>query len=150
MPKYLTAQGLEKLKKELRDLQTTGRREVAEQLKHAAGFGDLSENAAFDEAKRAQGFLEGRIIELSHIIFDAKAVDGPSNGKAQIGSTVVVEVEGKKESYQIVEPEEADIMEGKISHESPLGGLLIGKSKGDKFIFEINENKIAYEIIDVR
>jgi transcription elongation factor GreA len=72
MAKYLTKEGLEKLKNELHQLETVGRKEMAERLKHAISFGDLSENAAYDEAREAQGFLEGKILELKGIISSAK------------------------------------------------------------------------------
>ena len=85
MPKYLTKEGLEKFKNELEQSKTVKRKEVAERIRHAASFGDLSENAAYHEAKEAQGFLEDRINELRKIISGAMVVENYKNGRVQVG-----------------------------------------------------------------
>lgn len=150
MENYFTKDGLEKLKKELEYLEGDKRREVAEKLKHAISFGDLRENAAYDEARNEQGFLEGRISELKKIIAGAKIIEKKATGKAQIGSTVVLSVGKQKEEFQIVGPEEADIMAGKISHQSPLGKALLGKAVGEKAIIKNGGNGTEYEIIEIK
>jgi len=150
MVKYLTPEGLAKLKRELYDLKTIKRKEIAARLKHAASFGDLSENAAYHEAKEAQGFLEGRIKELSKIISQSKIIQNKDSDRVQLGSTVLLFSSNKKQEFQIVNPEEADIFHGKISNQSPLGKTLLGKSKGDKIRIENSQGKTEYEIIEIK
>lgn len=150
MEKYFTEEGLKNLKKELDYLETDKRREVAEKLKHAISFGDLRENAAYDEARDEQGFLEGRISDLKKNIASAKLIKKEETGKVQIGSTVALLSAGQKEKFQIVGPEEANISLGKISHQSPLGKLLLEKSVGDKVVIKNTEIGIEYEIIDIK
>jgi len=150
MPKYLTAEGLEKLKTELEYLKTVKRKEIAERLKHAISFGDLKENAAYHEAKDAQGFLEGKISELRAIVADAVVLKNNNDGVARLGSVVLV-VSGKdKEKFQLVAPEEADIMAGKISHKSPLGEALLGKVRGDKARVKIPKGETEYEVLEIQ
>lgn len=150
MEKYFTKEGLEKLKKELEYLENDKRKEVAEKLKYAISFGDLKENAAYDEAKDEQGFLEGRISELKKIIGGAKIIEKKETGKVQIGSTVVLSVGKQKEEFQIVGPEEADIMAGKISNLSPLGRVLLDKAVGEKAVIKNGENSVEYEIVGIK
>ncbi len=116
MPKdvILTPQGLEKLKAELEDLTTTKRREVAERIKDAREYGDISENSEYDDAKNEQAMLEGKIL-------------------VQVGSAVTIKPEkGKSETYTIVGSAESDPKQRKLSNESPVGRALIGKGKGEK------------------
>jgi len=147
--KYLTLQGLEKIKEELEYLEKTKRKEIAERLRHTASFGDLKENAAYDEAKDAQGFLEGRIRELKGILANVKIIEKKADGKAQIGSLVFLKSESGREKFQIVGPEEADILAGKISHLSPLGQALLGKTKGKKITLETPAGRVQYEILAI-
>jgi transcription elongation factor GreA len=149
MANYLTKEGLEKLKKELKELETTKRKEVSEKIRHTASQGDLSENAGYDAAKEEQGFLEGRIRELRQIIAEAKIVEKKGNNDIQIGSSVVLESGGKKEEFQLVGPEEADIFQKKISFKSPLGDALLGKKKGDKIKIDIPDGKKEYKVMDI-
>jgi len=149
MAKYLTSEGLEKLKKELNYLKTVKRREIAGRLRHTASFGDLSENFAYQQAKEDQAFLEGRILELKEIICQAKIIEKKENGKVQIGSMVLINSNGDKEKFQIVEPEEANPQEGKISYQSPLGEALLGKSVGAKIKMKTPEGKIQYKILKI-
>jgi len=90
MTKYLTKEGLEKLKKELDYLKNIKRKEVSAAIKYAADFGDLKENAAYDEAKDAQGFVEGKILELERAVAQAHVIEAINNGKIQIGSIVSI------------------------------------------------------------
>jgi len=149
MAKYLTSEGLEKLKKELNYLKTVKRREIAGRLRHTASFGDLSENFAYQQAKEDQAFLEGRILELKEIICQAKIIEKKENGKVQIGSMVLINSNGDKEKFQIVEPEEANPQEGKISYQSPLGEALLSKSVGAKIKMKTPEGKIQYKILKI-
>ncbi|MFH1036787.1 MAG: transcription elongation factor GreA, partial [Patescibacteria group bacterium] len=150
MTKYLTPEGLEKLKKELEHLEKIGRKEMAEKLKQAISFGDLSENAAYDEAKEAQGFLEGRISELKGIISSAQIIEKNNTTEVQIGSTVLICTEGKNQEFQVVGSEEADVLNGRISNQSPLGKTLLGKRKGEKIKIRTPECVAEYEIIEIK
>ena len=149
MEKYLTKEGLEKLKKELHHLKTVKRKEISELIRHTASYGDLKENAAYDEAKDAQGFLEGRIRELEGVIANAKVIEGKNNGKVQIGSSVILESSEGRENFQIVGPEEADPLNGRISHLSPLGKVLISRSEGEKVKFQAPGGEVVYKIIKI-
>ncbi len=152
MEKCLTADGLEKLKKELELLKTVKRQEIAEALRYAISFGDLSENAAYTEAKEAQAFLEGRILELEDTIRNVKITDynrGKINGQAVIGSVVLVESEKAKREFFIVCPNEAEPMEGKISSESPLGRALLGKRNGNVVEVFTPIGKVSYKILKI-
>lgn len=147
--KYLTSKGLEKLKKELNHLKTVKRREIAERLRHAASFGDLSENAAYQEAKEAQGFLERKILELEKTIRSAKIIEKKGTEQIQIGSIVSVVSSVGKEKFQIVGPEEANPQEGKISYQSPLGKALLGRSVGSTIKVETPAGKMQYKILKI-
>lgn len=157
MVEYLTKQGLEKLKKELEYLKKVKRREIAKQLKYAASFGDLSENAAYHQAKDEKAFAEGRILELEKILVNARVIDdtAKTSGKAQIGSKVTIQTMDArskkiKENLQIVGPQETDPLKNKISYKSPLGKALCGKAAGDTVEFETPANdKLVYKILEV-
>jgi len=149
MTKYLTAEGLAKLKKELEYLKNVKRKEVSEQISFSASFGDLKENAAYDTAKEEQGFIEGRIAELEEVLNQAKILKKNGAGTVQLGSIVLVSSHNKKEKFQIVEPEEADIDRGKISYKSPLGEVLLGKRRGAKIEIEAPGGRIGYQIVEV-
>jgi transcription elongation factor GreA len=149
MVKYFTKDGLEKLKKELDRLERDGRKQVAEKMKHAISFGDISENAAYDDAREEHGMLEGRIAELKATIATAKLVEKKVGGDIQVGSRVSLICDGKPETYEIVSPEETDVLNGRISYQSPLGKLLVGKFKGGKVELKIPEGKIEYKIVKV-
>jgi transcription elongation factor GreA len=150
MAKYLTKDGLDNLKKELERLEKVERKEVAERLKHAISFGDISENAAYDEAKEALGFLEGKILELKETICSAKIIEKNGAKVVQIGSLVSLVSKGEKEEFQIVGPEEADVFKGKISYESPLGKILMGKEKGAKVVLKTPGGQVNYEITGIK
>jgi transcription elongation factor GreA len=149
MTKYLTTEGLAKLKKELEHLKNVKRKEISEQISLSASFGDLKENAAYDTAKEEQGFIEGRIAELEEVIHQAKIIKKNGAGTIQLGSVVLVSSHNKKEKFQIVEPEEADINTGKISYKSPLGEVLLGKRRGTKIEIETPGGRIGYQIVEI-
>jgi len=133
----LTKEGLKKIKEEYELLKNVRRKEVAERLKEAISYGDLSENAEYEEAKNEQAFVEGRIIELEKQIKKAKIISegGAKKSKlVEIGSLVTVCEKGSRdepETYTIVGSTEADPIEHKISNESPIGSALLGHAKGD-------------------
>ena len=141
----LTREGLENLKEELVNLKTVRRKEVAERLKQAIDFGDLSENSEYDDAKNEQAFIEGRIQTLEATIHKAKVIEDEniSSGVINIGSYVTVrDVEfDDVEEYRIVGTSEADPMQNKISNESPLGAALLGKRQGQTIKVEAPDRK---------
>jgi transcription elongation factor GreA len=150
MVKYFTAQGLEKLKKELDYLERVKRKEVAERLRHTAAQGDLKENAGYHAAKEQQGFVEGRIKELKEIISQAKIIEKKKGDQVQIGSFVCLESDEGEETFQLVGPEEADISQGKISFKSPLGEAIFRKKKGEVIEIDVPDGKKKYEIIEIK
>ena len=129
----VTSAGLVALQNELEELKTVRRKEVAEKIKEARGFGDLSENSEYDEAKNEQGIIEGRIAELESIMKIVKVVDDNAmpGDVIGIGSHVcVVDEDGDEDEYVLVSSSEADPMAGKISDESPIGAALLGQRVG--------------------
>lgn len=143
----ITEQGLNKLKKELEELKTTKRKELAERLRAAIAMGDLSENFDYKDAKDQQVFLEGRIKELGEMINSANVVSKKKNSNVvQLGSNVVLK-DGKEEfSYEIVGATEADPLKGKLSIDSPIGQTLIGKKVGDIAVVETPSGKMEYTV----
>ena len=153
-PIYLTAEGLRKVKEELEYLTGTRRREVAQMIAEAKAEGDISENAGYDEAKTAQGFLEGRIRELETLLKNAKVIadDAAAPDVVSLGRTVVVREAGTdyEEEYTIVGPPEADPGNGRISNESPLGKSLLGRRIGDQTVVASPDGDITFEIVRVK
>jgi transcription elongation factor GreA len=131
---YLTASGIEALKQELNHLKTTVRHDLAKRLRAAIQMGDLSENAEYISTKEEQGFVEGRIQELEHILKYAKVIENVNSNldEIQIGAEIVVREEGfEEESFFIVGSKEANPSSGKISYESPIGKSLLGHKVGE-------------------
>ena len=131
-PVPLTREGLEKLQAELDELRTVRRNEVAERIKYAMEFGDITENAEYEDAKNEQGMLEGRILTLEKTIRNAVIIEEHHDGVIGVGSAVTVKDEGGSETYTIVGPAEVDVTTGRISLESPVGKALMGHRKGEK------------------
>jgi len=149
---FLTQEKFEELKKELDNLKTVRRKEVAESLEYARSLGDISENAEYQEARDMQSAIEERIQYLEKVIKDAKIVAHTQKGDVVgLGSAVTIQKGGEKETrtYTIVGSEEANIHEHKLSYLSPLGEALMGKAKGDEFTFETPGGKQAYSILKV-
>lgn len=150
MVKYLTSEGLEKLKKELDYLENAERKKIAQRLTEAIAQGDLSENAGYQVTKDNQFFLEKRIKELRQTISNAKVLEKPKGSVISLGSFASLSSKNGTLSIQIVSPEEADVFQGKVSFESPLGGAILGKKKGDKVQVETLEGKDDYRIVEVK
>jgi len=151
MQERFTKQGLEKLKKELEYLKKVKTKEIAKQINYAASFGDLSENAAYTQAKEDRAFCVGRILELEKALTNAKVIDKSDTGKIQIGSLVTVEANNEKDTLQVVGEKEADILENKISYKSPLGTALHNKKVGDTAKIETpSGEKLIYKILKVQ
>ncbi len=149
MIRHLTPEGLEKIKKELEYLEKIKRKEVSERIRQAASQGDLKENAGYDAAKEEQGFVEGRIKELKEIIAQAKLIEKKESNKVQIGSIVSLNSSEGEEKFQVVGPEEADILNGKISFKSPLGEAILNKKRGDTIKINTPGGKKEYKIIEI-
>jgi transcription elongation factor GreA len=147
----ISQEKFEELTKELDELRTTRRREVAEQLEYARSLGDLSENAEYQEAREMQAAVEERIGKLESILKNAKIVKGAKSDTVGMGSTVTVQKLGAddKHTYIIVGAEEADMLSGKISYHSPLGNALMGKKKADEFSFQTPRGTQKYKILKV-
>lgn len=151
----VTKEGLKKLKEELENLKMVRRREVAQRLKEAISYGDLSENSEYEEAKNEQAFVEGRIIELERKIKNAKIIsehDAKKVGKeVNIGSHVTIRDTSENDAvaYTIVGATEANPFEFKISNESPIGKAVLGQSKGDIVKVTTPSGVISYEIVKV-
>ena len=150
----LSQESLDNYKQELEYLKTTRADEVAEQLKEARSFGDLSENAEYDEAKNEQGKLYSRIAELEEIIKHAVVVSGDTYAADEVspGCRFVVEdLEfGDKEEYHFVGSQEANPMEGKISYESPFGKAVLGHKVGDVVQVEAPIGTVSYKIVELK
>jgi transcription elongation factor GreA len=132
-PVLLTKEGLDKLAAELEELRTVRRAEVAERIKYAKDFGDISENAEYEAAKNEQGMLEGRILTLEMMVRNAVIIEQAEvGGVVQVGSTVEVKDEYGTQAFTIVGPAEVDVTSGRISMESPVGKALLGCRIGEK------------------
>lgn len=149
----LTSEGLEKLEKELEYLKTVKRQEVAAEIKVALGYGDLSENSEYDEAKNKQAQMEIRIVEIEAMLKNAKVIDETeiSTDTVSVGCTVTVfDIEFDEEiKYSIVGSTEADPSNGKISDESPVGSALLGKKVGDIVEVPAPAGSIELKVVEI-
>lgn len=150
----MTYEGLKKLEEELEYLKTAKRKEIAERIKVAIGFGDLSENSEYDEAKNEQAQVEMRIIDLENTLRNVKVIDEDEidNKIVQVGNKVkVYDMEFDEEvEYTIVGPTEVDISENKISNESPIGAALLGKKKNEiaEAVLD-NGNTLSFKVLKI-
>ena len=149
----VTPEGLEKLQKELSYLTDVRRREVADRIRQAREFGDISENSEYDEAKNEQGLLERRIGELQRRIRNVKVVD-PSETEqdaVDLGTTVTLRTVGKgqERTFQIVGANESDPTNGKLSHVSPVGRAVLKRRVGEKVTVSTPRGATEYEIVNV-
>jgi transcription elongation factor GreA len=147
---YLTREGLKNLQGEYDQLMNVRRKEVAEKLKKARELGDISENAAYDAARDEQAFVEGRIEELGELLKNVKMVAEEKVGMVQVGSRVKVHIDGDEQEFQIVGAPEANPVDGKISHESPLGQALLGKKVGEQVEIEAPAGKLTYHVLGIK
>ncbi|MFH1621052.1 MAG: transcription elongation factor GreA [Patescibacteria group bacterium] len=147
---YISSEGLEKLKAELKYLKSVRRRELADKIDSAKALGDLSENAEYHEAKNDMAFLEGRVMELEDMLKNVSIIpEGTTGGVVHIGSTVEIEHDGKRKSYKIVGSNEADPVAGLISNESPMGNAFIGHGVDETVTVETPAGATAYKIISI-
>jgi len=141
---------VEKLKKEVQELKTAKRQEIALRLQDAKALGDLSENAEYLEAKEAQAFNESKIIELEEVIRNTVLIEkNHKKNIVQIGSTIEVKSKNGQERFVIVGSEEADPLEGKISNESPLGKSFLDHKAGDQIEVQTPGGAVKYEIVKI-
>ena len=150
----MSAARAQELKEELNYLKTTRSDEVAEQIKVARGFGDLSENSEYDEAKNEQGKLYSRIAELDEILSNYTIIEEQETARdiVHVGNNVVVKDLEFDETltYQIVGSQEADPMNGRISEDSPFGKALLGKKAGEEVVVEAPAGNIHYQILEIQ
>ena len=150
----LTQEGFDKLEEELNYLKTEKRTEIAERIKVARGFGDLSENSEYDEAKNAQSENEQQIAELEEKIRHAKVIDSSEidTKTVQIGNTVKLYDEEFEEEieYTIVGSTEVNLVENKISNESPIGKALLGRKKGEVVDVDAPDGIIKFKILAIK
>lgn len=151
--KQMSREGFEKLQQELTYLITEKRQEVAQKLKEARSYGDLSENAEYDEAKNEQAILEGRIAELQAMVDNAEVVENDSISLDEIGMGSVITLRrvdtGELETLKIVGTNEANFREKKISDESPIGSSALKKRLGDVFTVECPIGEVRYEVVEI-
>ena len=148
----LTKAGLDKLKGELEHLKTQGRTDIAEKIRVARGYGDLSENSEYDEAKNEQAKIEARIVELEKMLENAVIIEEDvATDCIAVGVTVtVLDVDFEEEmTYKVVGPAEADPMNGLISDDSPVGRALVGAKIGDEVVAEAPVGEIKFKILSI-
>lgn len=145
----LTKNGLAQLKAEHDELVKIKRPEAVRRLADARDLGDLSENSEYAAAKQDLAFIDGRIVELEEIIHSAKIITNHGKVHVDVGCKVTLHINGKKEIFTVVGEWEADPMQKKISHESPLGKALLGKKVGEKVEVEAPAGKLHYKILEI-
>jgi len=150
---YYTEAGLNKLKDELNDLRTKGRKDIAKQIAEARDKGDLSENAEYDAAKDAQGLLELRISKLEIAVGNGRVMDESQIDLSKVSVLSTVKIKniknGMEMSYTLVSEEESDLKTGKISVKSPFGEGLLGKKIGEKAMVKAPAGNVEFEILEI-
>lgn len=150
----LTREGLTKLETELDDLKTVHRKEVNDRIRQAKEFGDLSENAEYEDAKQEQAFIEGRIIKLEQMIRNARIIDESEYAPDEVHLGAIIKVKdvksGDAREFSLVGSAEADPVAGRISNESPLGRSLIGHKKGETVDVPTPRGIVKYKIESIR
>lgn len=150
----ISADGLAKLEEELSYYKLVKRKEIAEQIKTAIAFGDLSENAEYDEAKNEQARIEGHISQLENMLRTAVVVDHTDVSIDAVGVGTLVRVQdmktGREVEYKIVGATEADPLEGRISNESPVGAALLGAKTGGEVSFAVPDGMRTLKVLEIR
>ena len=150
----MTYEGVKKLEEELEYLKTVKRKEITEKIKVALGYGDLSENSEYDEAKNDQAFTEGRILQLENMLKNAVVVDESELPNVVVSVGTIVKVKDydfdEEVEYSIVGSAEADPMNFKISNESPVGSALVGKKVGDIVEVAVPDGVNKFEVLGIR
>lgn len=150
---YYTKEGLDRLNKELNELKSKGRSDIAKQIAEARDKGDLSENAEYDAAKDAQGHLEAKIAQLEDLLSNARLLDETKIDTSSASILSKVTIKNKKNgasfTYMLVSEEEADLKAGKLSTQSPIGKGLLGKKKGEVAKVKTPAGEIEFEIVNI-
>ena len=148
---YISSEGLEQLKGELEEFKKK-RHDIAKRLEEAKALGDLSENAEYQDARDAQATAEDRISTLETLLKSAVVISGKKGDVIDVGSIVSVKKNGEttERTFTLVGSEEANISQGKISNKSPMGEAMVGKRKGDDFVFRAPAGEARYTIVDVK
>lgn len=147
----ITKEGFDNLKEELKNIQEVKRPLTIDKLQKARSMGDLKENNAYHAAREELGELDGRILEIKHVIKHAEIVEtNGSDNQISLGKTIVVDAEGTTRTFQVVGEFEADPMNGKVSHTSPIGKTLIGKKTGEAIEIILPGGKVTYTILSVK
>jgi transcription elongation factor GreA len=153
-PTYLTREGRAKLESELEELTTVERKQVAERIAAAKELGDISESGEYEDAKKSQSLLEGRIRDIKHILSRAELIDEDTvgNGEVRVGSSVTVRMEedNEEETWTIVGSAEANPRQGRISNESPIGAALLGKRARHKVTVQTPSGVMKLTIVKVK
>lgn len=147
---YMSQIKLDALKNELNELKNVKVPSIAKRIDEAKQMGDLSENAEYHAARDEMSWAKSRVFELENLINNAEIIVEEKGGKVQIGSTVVVKVNGKEKEYTIVGAQEADPLSGKISNESPLGAAFLGRNKKEEMQINLPGGVQIYKIIDIK
>jgi len=149
---YITADKLERMKRDVYELEKLQRPKVVEDLAFAREQGDLSENAEYQDAKAKLGRIDGRLFSMKERIKNAVVIEQGMNsaGTVQIGSTVTLSGSGKEKTYQIVGSQESNPSRGMISRHSPLGSALLNHTAGETVVIQAGDNLIEYVIIEVK
>lgn len=150
---YYTEEGLDRLKKELNELRTKGRTDIAKEIGEARDKGDLSENAEYDAAKDAQGLLELKIAKLETVVGNARVIDESQIDTSKVSILSKVKIKNKKNgmevTYTLVSEEESDLKAGRISIKSPIGKGLLGKVIGESALVQAPAGNMEFEILDI-
>lgn len=149
---YLTPKGIDKIREELRYLKEDRRQELSDYMGAAIADGDLRESAAYDEARLLQSANEARIADLEEILHRAVVVEADESADAAAGLGASLELQdhsGDRITFHLVGTHEADILENRISDESPLGQTLLGRKAGDKVELPLGENTVSYKVLSV-
>ncbi len=148
-PVYLSKEGLEKMREELRTLKSEKRREVSARIEKAKELGDLRENAEYHDAKDELAWVEGRIMELEDALNRAVVIEAKGSDVVSIGCRVKVTANGKEKAFTIVGSTEADPLQGRISNESPLGRAFLGKKLGEIAEVKAPSGTVRYTIAEI-
>jgi transcription elongation factor GreA len=149
---YLTPEGKAEMEEELHRLKTVQRPQLAQRLKEAVAMGDLKENADYHDTREKMSLLDGRIQRLEYILRNAEIIESGKTDEVRIGSVVTIREEGidEDEVYTIVGEAQANSLEGKISHKSPIGSALLGHKKNDKVRVETPNGEIIFKIRKIK
>ena len=147
--KFLTEEGRTRLMAELDDLKTVQRPRIIKRIHEAKEFGELNEGNESDEVRNEQAFIEGRIMMLERLLKDAEVISAHSSDTVSIGSTVRLKTDNGEPEYTIVGTDEIDLLDRKISNESPLGEALVGRRIGDSVTVQTPRGPHSYEILEI-